>query len=420
MDVNLDPNRPVIFAADIHLKPQWSAGLQHVTEDSEVGLNEYLRVIKDTNAAAIILGGDIFDQNIVKHVWVQQMFFRWVDAVKALDCRVLAYPGNHDYVLHQLDPNEPVHIHSIHPDVIDIDDQCFFHGKRCYACIGHRDHPAALSRDFNGLPPEVDTLLLHQLIVKHGGSTNLNEVPAHIRTILLGDVHEFSDGETTTGAWWGYPGCMFPQNVVEKDHGVFVVDSDPRVTPMRMPIHARAAAKFDINDEADIEGQLQVAANWVDVCRSNILEIASDKSWEHLRGVIKPVVQLRVSRGLLSEVKKAVMRNETLGDLAHVQIQPMSVIKKIDFDAGEATKAAPTPIDLLPHFLGRIKEQPATMKAHCPNPDASAALVRELLISGGAGRKAGDDERRADGKPLAHKALIAAALAEFDESKEDA
>lgn len=417
LELNLDATRPLIFAADVHLKPQWSAMLPNVTEDSAAGLDEYLHVINETNAAAIILGGDIFDSNYVKHLWLQQLFFSWVDRVEAAGCRVLAYPGNHDFVLHQLDPTHPIHIHSIHPGVVDLDGCSFRHGDRHYACIGHRDHPAQLVKEFAELPEDVDTLLLHQLIVQHGGSTNLGDVPEHVRTILLGDVHEFSDGTNQHGAWWGYPGCMFPQNVAERDHGVFVVDSNPQTEPMRQVIAARSAKAFDVNDDADIASQVSIAAAWVSQRRSWIQQLLDDGDRDYLAPLERPVVYFRVARNLVGDVKKAVAHDE-IGDLAHVYVKPISVVRTVQVDLGAATKSVPTPIELLPHYVERIKEQPSTVKAYCPAPDASAALVRELLLSGGAGRKAGDDERRADGKPLAHKALIAAALAELDEEAE--
>jgi len=414
LDINIDASRPIIFAADLHLKPQWSTVLPAVTEDSSVGLDELRRVIADTDAAAIILGGDIFDQNMVKHLWLQQLFFAWVDQVTSSGCQVLAYPGNHDYVLHQLDEDAPVHIHSIHPGVIDIDGRCFKHGDRVYGCVGHRDYPATLMNDIRDLPPEVDTLLLHQLIVHHGGSTNLNDVPDHIRTIVLGDVHEFSDGETTTGAWWGYPSCMFPQNIAEKDHGVFVISSDPRTAPMRKGIAARSARAFDISDEVEIASQLAIAAAWVKEQRHAIQElIDADQGRSYLRGVKRPVVQFRVARTFIGEMKKAIAHNE-IGDEAHVQVKPISVLKRVDFDAREVTTAVPTPIDLLPAFAKRIEESEAIRVANCPYTAESASLVRDLLLAGGAGRRAGDDARQANGKPLAHSALIAAALAELD------
>ena len=216
LELNLDPERPIVFVADIHIKPRWSNALPKVTEDSYVGLQEYLRIVKERKACAIILGGDIFDVNYVKHVWLQKMFFEWVDEVIAEDCQVLAYPGNHDYVLSQEDQEHPVHIHSIHPKIIDIDREEFMHGTRHYACIGHRPLPQDLYDEAEKLPEAVNTLLLHQLVTECGGTTNLNLLPKHCQQILIGDVHEFADGDTTNGAWWGYPGAMYPQKVNEK------------------------------------------------------------------------------------------------------------------------------------------------------------------------------------------------------------
>jgi len=416
LDLNLDPARPIVFAADIHIKPSWSNALPKVTEDSFVGLQEYLRVVQIQKACAIILGGDIFDVNYVSHMWLQKMFYEWVDQLVAADCQVLAYPGNHDYVLRQHDPEHPVHIHSIHPAIVDIDREQFKHGDRHYACIGHRPISQEVYDEAAELPAEVDTLLLHQLVSGCGGSTNLNELPATIKQIIIGDVHEYAEGETTNGAWWGYPGAMYPQKVNEHEHGTFIVDSDPKALPMREPITARKAKFFEIFEELSVDSVLAQADAWAeDVYNSFTTTLVSQNP--ELAQIKIPVIQLRVVKHLVKDVRARA--KERLDGKAHLEIKPVSVSKTLTLDLVDAKNQIPTPIEILPTYVESLKQEPKAMAAHCPHPDDSAAIVTELLIAGAAGHKAGDAERRPDGGLLAHHAIIASAMEQIDKEFED-
>ena len=414
LNLNLDPSRPIVFVADIHIKPKWSNSLPAVTEDSYIGLQEYLRVIKEHNACAVILGGDIFDVNYVKHVWLQKMFFEWVDAVVATGCQVLAYPGNHDYVLSQEDQEHPVHIHSIHPKIVDIDREQFRHGERRYACIGHRALPQELYDEAAALPADVDTLLLHQLISSCGGSTNLNELPATVKQIIIGDVHEFADGETVKGAWWGYPGAMYPQKVNECEHGTFVVDSAKNSLPMREPIVARKAKVFEIAEELSIEATLTQAEAWVSSVDNEFAALIDKQPV--LAGIRTPVIQLRVVKHLTNTVRTAIRELE---ERAHIHMQAVTVQSTLDIDLVDAKDKIPTPIEILPTYIERLKQDPQLVAAHCPYPDASAEIVNELLLAGAAGHRAGDAERRHDGGLLSHHAIIAAAMEQIDKEFAD-
>ena len=406
--LKLDPRRPILFASDLHLKARWSNHLPAVVEDSWCGLQELVRLVRENSACALILGGDIFDVNYVKHLWLQHMFYEWVDKIVKLDCHVLAYPGNHDFVISQVDDTAPVHIHSIHPAVLDIDGCTFDHGRRRYCAVGYRDHPAKLLSEVEDAGKEVDTLLLHQLIKQYNGPIDLDEIPANVRQIVLGDVHEFADGTTATGAWWGYPGAMFPQKVNEHDHGVFVIDSDPEALPRREQLYARQVLVINVSDPETLSSQIAIAKDFAKKVAGEMAKLGDEH--QHLRGVCKPVVQVRIARHLVRDGRREI--EQELGGLAHIDFRPVTVQVELEGQM-EDLGGMPTPTQLLDTYVSNLREN-QNVEAVCPYPEESATLVRDLLISGAAGRKAGDDERRDDGRPLAHRALIQSALDQVD------
>lgn len=390
---------PAAFVADMHLKPVFASRMQDVVGDVECGLDQITIKCFEHDIKTLILGGDVFDVNYFKHMWLGRLFSHWVSSMRDHGITVIAYPGNHDFVYYQQPGDDkPTHMHEL-AGVLDVDGQYIMIGDRLCYVMGHRDTPTEFRDELCRVRHKPDTLFLHQLI-KPWGDYDLNVVPDHFQAIFIGDLHEHQEGTNTHGAWWGYPSCMFAQNINQDEHGMFILSGTPGERGRWIPYPGRRVKWVALTDPMQTSTVIKEVREWSDAVRAEWDEIDPDTRFS---AVHCPVVEFRVTSDITTADRAAI--SSELEGWVHLRYKQVKDAESTNVSAADVQSLDVPPLDRMVDIM-RSKLDDKVVEKFCPHYDESADLLKDLLASGPTGQKAGDDDARPDGSPLAWRSII--------------
>lgn len=389
----------IMFVADIHLKPAWSAALPDVVGDSSFGLEQVMSAAFENNVKLVILGGDVFDRNVLREADLITMFQRWVRSMHSNGVMVAAYPGNHDRVV-SYGGATVKQFYEIAPEVVDINNTVFTVGRRVCFAMGFNDNPAEVAEIMLKLPKEVNTLFLHQNIAGVGLPTNNfneDEVPAQVAEIYIGDIHMQIQGQNAHGAFWAYPGPMFPQEAGEDECGGLIfkataprhgVASWKRVQFKHRPTRVVDATMLAPSDVLMAERIVADAVDWAKAQSGNTK--------------LRPIVFVKIlssSREHVPKIKAGI--NHGSGALVVVSYAPPATSKLVALPQG-AKNGIPRPVDLVDAYVDSLKSADGRYLS-LRRPAEARTLLRALFTPGS----------RADtakGRVLAYRTTIKAHL----------
>ena len=405
-----------LFVADLHLKHSFSASHTRVIGDSYAGLTEVIRLCEESEARSVILGGDIFDRNVV-HPDLLAIYREFVDRLREMGVAVLGYAGNHDIVHSRVRSDDRVSAGLQEqteqwlsaPGVINIDRQVFKIGTRVCLAMAYTYSREQLHREIDELVAiaasdsvTVDTIFLHQML-KGCGYPKFNcdedELPECIREGFIGDVHLRMSFENQHGAEFAYPGALFPQQLSGQETGAILIK--PITGYDRLDLYSRPIVEAELEPDESIR----------DLTR-DILSVAEARSQElpdypHLNKIRKPIVRLRYPSTRREELEplKSDLEGRVFLDLSAVYAESSKGdLREVDINRFQTE--LPSQQDLLLMMCERLKEQYSGDPPDAPLLNESVELAAELLSIGEAGRRAGEDELRPDGRPLAWSAVI--------------
>jgi len=405
-EIDLESADHVAFIGDLHLKTWWSSDLR-VTGDSQAGLQEILRVIRESKAKVLILAGDIWDANVLRDADLVVIYRAFIDRLISNGVQVLAFHGNHDAV-NAVDDFSSQWL-EVHKAVRNIDGKTFRLGDRICHAVGFRDSMGDLHEHLRGLPAKVNTLFVHQNLKGCKYPTfnmDEDEVPATVREIYCGDIHEFKSGKNRHGALWTYSGAMFPQDVSQHEHSVIVLPPKPQWNDgehsfgdgypfRREEIAARRVISLHLQEPGSA---------FVDHARRAVAEVKEGfGDAPYLSLISTPVVVVRVEPQLKHAIGEV---REALSQISHllIKVLPADVLNAVIPDADDLD-SLPTPAELVDKMVTSMQEHDA-MDSRVTHPEKSVQLVKELLDAVGdqktrKGRYAGVIQatlRREDGE----------------------
>lgn len=376
----ISSNDNIMFVADIHLKPSWSAVLDDVVGDSAYGLEQVRAAAFANDVKVVILGGDVFDRNVLREADLITMFQRWVRSMHSNGVRVAAYPGNHDRVV-SYGGAAVRQFYEVAPEVVDINNAMFTMGGRvCYA-MGFNDNPADIAETMLKLPQEVNTLFLHQNIAGVRLPTNNfneDEVPAQVAEIYVGDIHQQLQGQNMHGAFWAYPGPMFPQEAGEDACGGLIFKA-------AAPRHGVAAWK-----RVQFKHRATMVVDATMLAPSDVLMaeriVADAVAWAKSNGEtvdrpLKPIVFVKIlssSREHVPKIKAGI--KEGSGALVVVSYAP-PVSRIVVANADAKNNGIMRPVDLVDGYIDSMKSADGRYLS-LRRPAEARALLRALFTPG--------------------------------------
>lgn len=324
---------------------------------------------KAENVDAVVVAGDVFDDNQVSPRVLQQAR----DALEAFaPIPVLLVPGNHDAaepgnILERVPRDRPSlsHVHVLTTfDPLELDGVVYF------PCpLLRRD---TLADPTDGLPERDSGDTRVRIAISHGPVLDFGSGDAHNRIdfeaverkgfdfLALGDWHGLKQVSART---W-YPGAPEATRFVEQDPGkVLVVDiaeagAEPVVTPHHVGGLAWHERRFELNGAAD-----------VDALRAWLLAHPNRS---------RTLVRLHLSGALLVEERARLdaLLTQHESELMSLQVRTDEVVTIVDEAAVDA-----------PGFLGEALEE-LLAKEDEAHRDAAVLLVRFLAQSAATGEVA--------------------------------
>jgi DNA repair exonuclease SbcCD nuclease subunit len=250
----------IFLAADCHLGKALRAHSPILGRDGIDALTDLEIVLKREAAAAVsapvlILAGDVFDANKIDGACIDTLT-RFCAELKAAGFRIMFVQGNHDIQNGRGDCLVPLLVpmgcEHIHNKVVEID------GLKIY---GLDYSPAEAYHTAMEAVPPCDLLVTHvayqHLLGFEGAYTmRLDQVPAHVGNVLVGDIHVKDVTKLPNSA--GYivsPGSLHPTKIDEQyEHGVFMIQTAADFkAPKFLPVANRAILQFELAEMTDAE-----------------------------------------------------------------------------------------------------------------------------------------------------------------------
>lgn len=231
----------LLFAADLHLDPLIWKDLPDVRGDAHDSWKQIVAAAIDQKVDAVILGGDVFDAHPPSES--VRCFLEGVWGLKEKGIPILAIQGQHGY-------DRRLAWSSLDPYVQDLNASAYVTVPLTAVDTEFRiagiDNlpPAQLKERLSALRPEVNVLVVHQMIKgmvpSFGGREIWNMdpdwVPGHVKLVLAGDYHSPVEA-VFRGIRFKYNGSTVLRKIDEPDqkffhlvHRDFSIDSVKLVT----------------------------------------------------------------------------------------------------------------------------------------------------------------------------------------------
>jgi len=220
----------LLFAADLHLDPLIWKDLPDVRGDAHDSWKQIAAAAVDRKVDAVILGGDVFDAHPPSES--VRCFLEGVWGLKEKGIPILAIQGQHGY-------DRRLAWSSLDPYVQDLNASAYVTVPLTAVDAEFRiagiDNlpPAQLKERLSTLRPEVNVLVVHQMIKgmvpSFGGREIWNMdpdwVPSHIKLVLAGDYHSPVEA-TFRGIKFKYNGSTVLRKIDEPDDKFFHIIHD--------------------------------------------------------------------------------------------------------------------------------------------------------------------------------------------------
>jgi DNA repair exonuclease SbcCD nuclease subunit len=248
----------LLFAADLHMDPLIWRNLPNVLNDSHDSWKQIVKQAIERKVDAVILGGDVFDRHPPSET--VRCFLEGVWKLKHAQIPILAIQGQHGRS-HKLAWS------SLDPYVQDLDAATFV-TVPLNATATERDFriagidnlpPAQLKERLSALKPEVNVLVVHQMIrgmVPSFGGREIWDmdpdwVPNHVKLVLAGDYHS-PVARTFKGIKFKYNGSTVTRSIDEPDEKFFhIVDDDFGIEPVKLS--TRTIKRYLLMSDTDVE-----------------------------------------------------------------------------------------------------------------------------------------------------------------------
>jgi DNA repair exonuclease SbcCD nuclease subunit len=200
----------IVFAADLHITEQvWRArkDLKGDAFRALAALKDQILALHKQEHVSVILGGDVFDSGKVRGPSLES-FTEFVDTLYESDIPVYFIQGNHDRDLDR--PIAEVQgAVSLHKTCTEID------GLMCYGLDWMTREE--LQIELQQIPGNVDVLILHGmaehlLSFEAAADFSLDDIPTHVKHVLVGDIHVRDVFKYTSGTCVS-PGPMHPTKI---------------------------------------------------------------------------------------------------------------------------------------------------------------------------------------------------------------
>ncbi len=253
----------MIAISDMHLARHIWPGRPSIYGDAYAPL----RALADSppGKEPIIMAGDIFDTATPDgdSLWE---FHRFCSAMEKAGCPMYAVQGNHDRSSTPLFASFGVRRLSLAPVSID--------GLR--VCGLDWMPSERLLRALADVPP-CDLLVMHapfrhMLGYEGKWQLELKDIPAHVGSVIAGDIHVFGTSSVPSGGLFLSPGATRPRNMDDLDGGFGWVELD--VAGGRLAVRNRR--KFEgrkfivVEDAAGLTGALQLACEAAATAREEL------------------------------------------------------------------------------------------------------------------------------------------------------
>jgi DNA repair exonuclease SbcCD nuclease subunit len=215
----------IIFMADLHLTPYIWTSMKQVEGDAYRAFLWAVRKIEaDYKNSTVLFGGDIFSEK-TPDSYTEYILQEGCRSLLDAGCRLYGVEGNHDFA-----PKIPrFELFGITP--LDTE-TAVTAGSRTIAGIPYTASSVELRTRLNEAPP-CDYLVMHapfrHLLGFDGAwAVQMEDIPAHVRNVLVGDIHVKDVRENKNGTRVFSPGATHPRKSGEfkSDHGFFVIDSE--------------------------------------------------------------------------------------------------------------------------------------------------------------------------------------------------
>lgn len=221
--------------ADMHLRTHVWSSRPTLKNDAIYAMEDFFDYCLENRCSAKILG-DTFHTLTPLPEFVKPLFDK-LSKMEETGLPVYYIQGNHDL--------NNVPWLSLHPWPVNIDGEIINLPETNMTLMGKqscgRDELLEL---FDNVPSEVNTLLLHQAEAKalpFSPQFELREVPEHIQTVLIGDIHKPQDYTAGNTHLW-YPGSPYVTEIDNTDQRSFLVeslDAEGELIIERVPIPGR-------------------------------------------------------------------------------------------------------------------------------------------------------------------------------------
>lgn len=207
----------IIFAADLHLRPQIWARRPDIAGDHALAWASLVRATLARPGASLVLGGDVF-HNTAPSGAVEYLFKKGMDALLGKGRRVFFIKGNHD--------DEEVHRASLFGAEQLADGEVVDIGGIKVAAVNHTRVNDLAQERLADAPP-CDILVMHTAFRHALGFADMwqcseEDVPEQVGMVLAGHIHKHLERGKVL-----IPGSICVNGVDEfdpGDHGYYVVD----------------------------------------------------------------------------------------------------------------------------------------------------------------------------------------------------
>jgi len=235
--------------ADLHIRDYIWSSRPRLSKDAIIAM-QYVFNYCIENDLSLKIAGDAFHTLAVLPEHVGALFTE-IDKMREAGLPVYYIQGNHDL-------NAQPWM-SLHPWPTDLDLQLREVDEANEVVYGLQSRGEdELKQALQNVPERANTLLMHQAEVRampFNPNFDLNDVPPHIRLVLIGDIHaaQMYRNENTMLC---YPGSPSVTDIGQTAQRSFVREdpsSDGSTSVSQIFIPGRSVSRFDIHSEADVE-----------------------------------------------------------------------------------------------------------------------------------------------------------------------
>jgi hypothetical protein len=258
------------FAADLHLIRYIWREKRELDGDGYAALQEMVRKIlaDNTSKKALVLAGDIFEQNRLDGTTLE-VFTEALDRLTDGGVQVLFIQGNHD---RNASPHALVQGAEWLAEKL-----CIVDGHKLY---GMDWCPREELHEKLAKVPACDILVLHaqfEHLINYGGAADisLDDIPAQVKSVVVGDIHIPDLTEFRGTGWCLSPGPLHACNIAQGGPKYFWKLPAGAAKPEPVELTSRAIHRISLAADSPTEPILQSVVGAVGALRP-IVEVSYD------------------------------------------------------------------------------------------------------------------------------------------------